>query len=63
VGTKQTRCLGNGVHKHITPEGRVYHFCGDCEATVMRLLEAGKRKAVNQFIFGGYRTTGLKSRR
>lgn len=60
---KQERCPEQALHKHITPEGRTYFFCDECEATVMRLLDAGKRRAVNQFIFGGRRTTGLRNGR
>jgi len=53
------RCLRQAEHKHMTPEGFEYFLCDDCEETMVNLLDEGKSEAVNQFIFGGHRTTGV----
>jgi hypothetical protein len=54
------RCLSPGEFKHMTPRVHEYFLCDDCESTVQSLLEGGRERAVNQFIFGGGRTTGIR---
>jgi len=54
------RCLAQAKNKHMTPDGHVYFLCNDCEEQVMFLLDDRQRRAVNQVIFGGARTTGVK---
>ena len=53
------RCLAQATNKHMPPDLHVYFLCDDCEAHVIFLLDDGQRRAVNQVVFGGRRTTGL----
>ena len=54
------RCLRPGTHKHMTPKLGTYFLCDDCEETALNLMDKGKDRALNQFIFGGSRTTGVR---
>jgi len=56
---RSERCMRPGEFKHITPHGHEYWLCLDCEGTMMHLLDQDNARAINQFIFGGSRTTGI----